>query len=170
MSGPAGRSTPSPRKRRRERFIATDEDSLNEEIKGVFFEKLTPFDTRGVFIPLWVHRITRNPTEALALSQVVYWLDSDRAHSPRPARGLSRRWTALTSNELAEQLGRTDDEIDKALARLKLAGFIDWKCRKFGRTLHRHIWLNWHAMGLAYVERLKELNEERLKELNDEEE
>ncbi|EDL59805.1 hypothetical protein [Gimesia maris] len=136
----------------------TPQNTLNEEAREKFLKQLDPEDVdRGTYVPKYVMSITRNATDALTLSQILYWIKLS-GYDPRPDKKLFYKWNASSSKELGKQLYRTEDEIEKSLKRLKSSGLIDWKTKMFGGSRKRHIWIIWEKIASEYQ---KARNEEK---------
>ena len=144
----SGKSNPSRRR-------STAANTINERTHENFLQSLDPDDSnrgtaRGTFVAKWLLRIVRNSTDAIVISQLIYWQTRSKKKTPSPGRGLNHSWTAKSAVDLGKELHRSKDEMNHSLNRLRTAGFLDWKSRKFGGVKQRHIWIRWDKIQEAY--------------------
>jgi len=144
------------------RSTSTSANTINEQVRIDLISRLHADDKgrstdkpRGTLVSKWLLRVASNSTDALVLSQLVYWLD--RGNKPNPKRGLQHKWVAKSATDLAVELVRKKDDVDHSLRRLKQAGLIDWVNRKFGGVRQRHIWIPWANVQKAYMQSTVEL-------------
>jgi hypothetical protein len=77
---------------------------FDEQEREAFLTSLPEEDKRGPFTRRWMWQITKQRQDADILSPLIYWT-TKFGHRPNVARGLPKRWTAMSTEALVEATG-----------------------------------------------------------------
>ena len=117
--------------------------SKDEEARRQFLKMQGAF-TQGVFIPRVILQFAANYSDALLLSQIVYWhSDDEQGNSRLKVEHGGRLWLAKADSDWEAELGLPGPTARDALKRLKDRGLIAFENHGFGGEKCRYIRLNW---------------------------
>jgi biotin operon repressor len=110
-----------------------------------------------VLVPRLVRGITKNGDQAIVLSQILYWFDSDKSGRPRAQiwrRG--RRWFFKSHAEFAQETGIKPRQVRACLQALQRKGFIEIGYFLANGQRTSHISLNQNAVLTALSQAYQE--------------
>jgi len=95
-----------------------------DEFVGSIYQPDAHHSQRGIYLPMWVIRITKTKAEELVLAQLAYWFGNAKSGKVRARIHDDYYWVAKTFGKLGVETCLSKDQVRGAIRSLKKRGVL----------------------------------------------